>query len=160
MLGWIGLAGAGAFADLGIRHILSRRLDGGKNKSLAGGKVVLTKYENEGAMCGFLKDQPDRLRMLSAAAMGGAIGWFAAKLTGKRPVLEKLGAAMLVSGAAGNVAERAARGKVTDYMRFPFLPGKAGQLVFNLADFLILGGTAIGAFGGFLSALKRKQAES
>ncbi len=154
MFGWIALTAAGALADLGIRHVVSHQLENGEEKSLADGKVVVTKFENSGAMCGILKDEPQKLRIISSAAMGMAAGWFFAKLFGKRPLPEQLGASMMTAGAAANVSERLARGKVTDYLRFPFLPGKAGKLVYNIGDFLIFSGTFLsilcdiaGAFG-------------
>lgn len=141
MFQWIVMTAAGTLVDLGIRHVVSHNLENGEEKSLADGKVVVTKFENSGAMCGFLKDDPRKLRVLSLTAMGMAAGWFLAKLAGRRPLPEQLGASMMAAGAAANVSERLARGKVTDYLRFPFLPGKAGKLVYNIGDFLIFAGT-------------------
>lgn len=56
----------------------------------------------------------------------------------------KLGSALLLGGALGNVADRLFRGYVVDYIRFPKVRFKKfARLVFNLADFLILAGSVL-----------------
>lgn len=46
----------------------------------------------------------------------------------------RYGAALLACGGLSNLVDRFARGSVTDYLRFPYLPGRAGRLVWNLAE--------------------------
>ena len=57
--------------------------------------------------------------------------------------LENRGAALLACGGLSNLVDRFARGSVTDYLRFPYLPGRVGRLVWNLADFMILAGAVL-----------------
>ena len=63
--------------------------------------------------------------------------------SGDRAALLLYGAALLACGGLSNLVDRFARGSVTDYLRFPRLPGRAGRLVWNLADFMILAGAAL-----------------
>ena len=56
---------------------------------------------------------------------------------------------LLCAGGTGNVLERLVWGRVTDYIRFPRLPGmRLGRLVWNLADFMLLAGALLLAAGG------------
>jgi hypothetical protein len=51
MLGWALFTAAGAFADLGIRHVASRALDG-RDRKLAGGRILTAVQENGNMVLG------------------------------------------------------------------------------------------------------------
>ena len=82
----------------------------------------LTHLENRGAATGLLAAHP---RWVD----GGAC--------------LRYGAALLACGGLSNLVDRFVRGSVTDYLRFPRLPGRVGRLVWNLADIMILAGAAL-----------------
>ena len=89
----------------------------------------LTHLENRGAAAGLLAAHPRWVLAFGCAVAGGAC--------------LRYGAALLACGGLSNLFDRFARGSVTDYLRFPYLPGRAGRLVWNLADFMILAGAAL-----------------
>ena len=90
----------------------------------------LTHLENRGAAAGLLAAHPRWV-----LAFGCAVYALVLAL--------RYGAALLACGGLSNLVDRFARGSVTDYLRFPRLPGRAGRLVWNLADFMILAGAAL-----------------
>ena len=55
----------------------------------------------------------------------------------------RYGAALLACGGLSNLVDRFVRGSVTDYLRFPRLPGRVGRLVGTLADFMSRAGAAL-----------------
>lgn len=118
------------------------------NGTLLGGQVRLEMLENRGMAGGALKNRPRLARMLSCG------GLLAAMILCRGELLHGQGAscwgaALLCAGGAGNVLERLVWGRVTDYIRFPRLPGmRLGRLVWNLADFMLLAGALLLAAGG------------
>ena len=56
----------------------------------------------------------------------------------------------------GNQYDRLRRGSVTDYVRFPGAGKKLRSLVWNLADFMLLGGTVLTAIGLLRELIKGK----
>ena len=106
--------------------------------------IQLTHLENEGLMLGKCARSP-----LSTAAP--CLGFLAllCSLPTRKNVPEKWGVALLLSGGLSNLWDRLRRGSVTDYIRFPHLPGKKLRtLVWNVADFLLLLGGALMLIGG------------
>jgi signal peptidase II len=55
----------------------------------------------------------------------------------RRSVLAGVAGGMLVGGSLGNLAERVARGEVTDFFKFPHYPN------FNVSDIFILAGAVM-----------------
>ena len=84
----------------------------------------LTHLENRGAAAGLLAAHPRWVLAFGCAVYALAL-------------------ALLACGGLSNLVDRFARGSVTDYLRFPYLPGRVGRLVWNLADFMILAGAAL-----------------
>jgi signal peptidase II len=60
-----------------------------------------------------------------------------------------LGLAFFVAGGASNLADRLARGTVTDFINVGVGPLRTG--IFNVADVAIMLGAALVAFGSFRS---------
>ena len=103
-----------------------------------GGRVRLRTLWNRGGGFGL----PWRGRPLALASLAAlAAAWGAA--LGSRRRLPRLGAGLLLGGGGSNLYERLRHGRVYDYVQFPKLPGRAGRLVFNLADFAILAGALL-----------------
>ena len=67
--------------------------------------------------------------------------------------VEALG--LVLSGGVSNQYDRLRRGSVTDYLQFPHRRIKKRALVWNLADFMLLGGVVLTVLG-LLRELIRK----
>lgn len=93
----------------------------------------LTHLENRGAAAGLLA--------FGCAVYALALALLLLRVDGGACL--RYGAALLACGGLSNLVDRFARGSVTDYLRFPYLPGRVGRLVWNLADFMILAGAAL-----------------
>ena len=137
-------AGALLAADFALR-VLARR--GKLERALWGGRIRLELLENPGMAGGALKNRPILARALPGCALAAMLILCRGELLRGRG-LACWGAALLCAGGLGNVLERLARGCVTDYIRFPKLPGKRlPRLVWNLADFMLLAGALLLAAG-------------
>ena len=56
----------------------------------------------------------------------------------RRPILGGVSSGLIIGGSLGNLVQRIAEGKVTDFMKFPYWPN------FNMADvFLVVGIAAV-----------------
>ena len=101
--------------------------------------VHLTYQENQGISFSMLSDLPDSIRVPLLSGVSGVVviglciyiyrGWNNLN-TG-----EKWGFSLIISGAIGNLLDRAIRQQVTDYMFFHFY--ETGFFVNNLADDII-----------------------
>lgn len=137
-------AGVLLAADFALR-ILARR--GKPERTLWDGRIRLERLENTGMAGGVLKNHPFLARALPGCALAAMLILCRGELLRGRG-LSCWGAALLCAGGLGNVLERLARGRVTDYIRFPGLPGKRlRRLVWNLADFMLLAGALLLAAG-------------
>ena len=105
--------------------------------------VVIHRSRNCGAAMNMGQDMPDAVKALSlCAAAAGEISLLRAAAAGDSSA-ELTGMALILGGGAGNILDRYRQGYVTDYLRFPRLPGRLGKTVFNLGDFMILSGAAL-----------------
>ena len=68
----------------------------------------------------------------------------------------QLGILSVLLGGISNQWDRLRRGSVTDYVRFPGAGKKLRSLVWNLADFMLLGGTVLTAIGLLRELIKGK----
>ena len=137
-------AGALLAADLALRALARR---GKPERTLWGGRIRLELLENPGMAGGVLKNHLFLARVLPCLALAAVLALCRGELLHGRG-LGCWGAALLCAGGLGNVLERLARGRVTDYLRFPKLPGKRlRRLVWNLADLMLLAGALLLAAG-------------
>ncbi len=136
---------SGKSAGPGVGDSSARRKERPINKS---GSIVLTHLENAGMAGGLFKGEREKISFLA----GGMVAWelLAAVRAGSRKdsSLRGISASLIAGGGLSNLADRLARGTVTDYIRFPRLPGLAGKLVFNFSDFCIIGGVVLSLLPG------------
>ena len=59
----------------------------------------------------------------------------------------RLGILLVLSGGLSNQYDRMRRGSVTDYVQLPCTGKKLGRLVWNIADFMLLGGVVLSVIG-------------
>lgn len=120
------------------------------------GKVVrLTNLENPGFFLGKGSRHRAFLRW------GPLAVWIAAAFlllpqAAQRLRPARLGILLVLAGGLSNQYDRLRRGSVTDYVRFPGAGKKLRSLVWNLADFMLLGGTVLTAIGLLRELIKGK----
>ena len=134
----------GVAADAASKGWALSRLSGGRDITVAGGLVRLQLVINHGASFGLGAGYEP---LLAAAAVAGVIllGAWAVRAASWA---ERLGAALAMAGAAGNLIDRVARppavlhGGVVDWLHVSFYGP-----TFNLADIWLRGGLLIAVAG-------------
>ena len=66
----------------------------------------------------------------------------------------RLGILLVLTGGLSNQYDRMRRGSVTDYVQLPRAGKKLGRLVWNVADFMLLGGVVLSVIGLIREMLK------
>lgn len=140
---WIALSVAAALlaADQLLKH-LSRA---GKLR-LESRYLRLTHLENRGFFLSLGQQHPRLVRWLPCGVWLLAAVCLLPEL-GKRLFTAQLGIALVLSGGISNQLDRVLRGSVTDYVQFPHRKRKKRSPVWNLADFMLLGGTVLTVVG-------------
>ena len=134
------LIAAGIFAaDCGIKYFInrpgSRRFPG----ELFGGRIRLALHRNYGLMMNRLQEHPGLSRRVSGIVfLAAAVYYLPCFFRRKVSAVKKLGAALLLGGAGGNLFDRFRRGYVTDYLSLRLEPVR--KIIFNLADIFIFAG--------------------
>ena len=119
----------------------------------SGGYVKVMRAHNPGFSMGRLGDHPEFVKLSSLAATGflaGSLHYLTTEYPGKYP-LRKMGMALVIGGAMSNVADRARKGKVTDYINIRV--GSFKKAIVNIGDLAIYAGGALyllGAVKGLL----------
>lgn len=145
----IGIAAALFAADRVLKY-LSRT---GKLR-YEGRLLRLTHLENHGFFMSFGLQHPRLVRWMPWAVWLLAAACLLPQLS-RRPFASQLGISLVLSGGVSNQYDRLRRGSVTDYLQFPHRRIKKRSLVWNLADFMLLGGVVLTALG-LLRELLRK----
>lgn len=145
----IGIAAA-LFAADRVLKCLSRT---GKLK-LESKYLRLTHLENRGFFLGLGQKHEKLLRWLPLGV------WLAAAVCllpelGKRTFAAQLGILSVLLGGISNQWDRLRRGSVTDYLQFPHRKVKKRALVWNLADFMLIGGVVLTGVGLVKELLKK-----
>lgn len=139
---WFVLAGLICIADLGIKRYIEESREINSQEAVLGGRVIITRFHNPGAMLGGLKDQGRILMGITLVFLGMIAGALLMILGKKENPLLKLGLSLLLGGALSNGWERWSKGQVTDYFKINCKPLK--RVVFNLGDMFIFAGCFIG----------------
>ena len=66
----------------------------------------------------------------------------------------RLGILLVLTGGLSNQYDRMRRGSVTDYVQLPRAGKRLGRLVWNVADFMLLGGVVLTVIGVIREMLK------
>lgn len=144
-------------ADSAVKAYAEKHYKEGEETPKLGGKVILKKSHNKGAMLNLGSGQPHLTAMLSLVFSAFMTGIFAATLGWKGKKLLSTGLALILGGAYSNTCDRLRKNYVVDYLSFH--PGKGkladkfSSIVFNLADF----GIMIGALLLVLGELTEKE---
>jgi signal peptidase II len=149
------LAGLIFGADQLIKHRIDRAPESSLDRPLAGGRFIVTRFHNEGALLGFLKEQKSLLDMLSGAAAAGLAVSLLKAVSGRAPLLKRISLSLAAGGAASNMYDRALHGRVTDYFRITFLGRRMKNVIFNIGDIAIITGAFLETAGQIRSLIRQ-----
>lgn len=118
---------------------------------------VLSLYHtrNTGIAFSFLSGFDDGVMVVLTGAVMAFILWLAVR-TGPEQALARLGFALILGGALGNIVDRASLGYVVDYVLFHV--GTWSFAVFNLADAFITIGALLVVAEEFLDWRRQRRA--
>lgn len=122
-----------------IKKYIEETKQYGKDEDILGGKIIVSKYHNSGAMLNFLEKQKEVVLALSSIILGATLMLFAIVLPKKGSKLLKLGLSLILGGALSNTYDRMKKGYVVDYFSFSWLK----KVIFNISDICIFIGTFI-----------------
>jgi len=134
-------------ADGIIKLFVEKRGDMGKVKPILGGKLLLRKYHNQGAVLGAGASDPKRIAVMSVIFTVFMTGVFVATLGYKGSGTLKAGLGLLLGGAYSNTYDRLRRKYVVDYVSFNVKNNWFKNIIFNISDFGIMIGAALFAVG-------------
>lgn len=140
---WLLLAAVFCGTDLAIKMYIQSHKSEGEHQPVFGGKIIITRFYNEGAMMGFLKDKTRLLFGITCVIFGMVLGILLFLIGKPENRLLKFGLSLLLGGAASNAYERCFKGKVTDYFSLDIGIKPLKRVVFNIGDFFIFIGSII-----------------
>lgn len=118
----------------------------GETRKILGGKFLLRKVHNKGAMLNFMEGHQEMVAGFSLGlALCVTLG-FLYSLGQKGRGLLKFSLALVTGGALSNVCDRLVRGYVVDYFSFNVKWKKLRQVVFNISDIFIFLGSILFIF--------------
>ncbi len=139
----VGIAAVIVVLDQAVKALVRSRIDLYESIRVIPEFFDLTRVHNYGAAFGMLNavDLPFKSAILAVIALGAlaAIAWYGASLPDSQP-LARLGLALILGGAAGNLIDRVAAGYVLDF--FDFYWRGWHFWAFNVADAAITVGVA------------------
>lgn len=144
---WIGIL-AFFIGEERLKNVVEDRLSVHEERPLFGGRVILTKHHNEGAVMDSMTEQKKIVHRCSYGVFGAVSLMLFQTFLCQKSCLRRLGISALFAGALSNTCDRFFRGYVVDYAILPYR--KLKSIIFNLSDVMImLGGilcllTAIG----------------
>lgn len=128
--------------DLLLKNHIEKVKQEGEETTICGGRLLIRRYHNKGAMLDVGARRQDVVAVLSVALTLGLTVLFVLTFSCKGSRALKAGLAFLLGGAYSNTYDRLVRKYVVDYVSFPVQNTRIRQIVFNLSDFCIM----IGAF--------------
>lgn len=145
------LSAAAAVCDLYLKQRAENAPQDALPKDLCEGHLRVTRSHNNGAAMNHLSRHPN-LVLAGSGVITGAVAMHLISLTRKKGhALDKTALTLILGGAISNLADRAHRGYVVDYLQLPH-SRFFRDVIFNLGDVFILFGAALFAlcslFGG------------
>lgn len=139
---YVVIAGLLLVADTIIKYRVERYGKKGVETPICGGRLLLKKYHNTGAMLNLGAGRQKVMAMISLLFTVFMTGVFTATLGQKGSGLLKTGLALILGGAFSNTYDRLARKYVVDYVSFDVKNSKIRNIIFNISDFGIIIGAA------------------
>src|SRR5579875_1978243 len=145
---WIlpSVAALGLALDIVSKSWALASLNAGQARPLVPGILRLNLTTNTGAAFGLGHGNGWFMTILAVTILSAVVVWLVRRERSCNPLslCERIGAGLLVGGAAGNIWERLLLGRVTDFLEFSFIDFP----VFNAADVLIDLGALLIPFAG------------
>lgn len=133
-----------------IKLFVEKRGKEGIVKPVFGGKLLLRKYHNTGAMLGAGSANPKIIALISVIFTTFMTGVFVATLGYKGSAALKTGLGLLLGGAYSNTYDRLRRKYVVDYVSFNVKNQRLKNIIFNISDFGIIIGAVLLVVGELL----------
>lgn len=133
--------------DLWIKDYIERSGKEGEETAICGGRLLIRRYHNKGAMLDVGQRRSGLVAALSLALTLGLTALFVLTFSCKGSKMLKAGLALLLGGAYSNTYDRLVRKYVVDYVSFPVKNQKIRNIVFNISDFCIMIGALFMVLG-------------
>lgn len=130
-----------------LKERMERQLGPGETQEVCGGRLLLRRHHNEGAMLGLGKRKGLIVTTLSLALTAAATMVFVLSLGMYGSNLLRTGLSLLLGGAFSNTYDRLKRQYVMDYVSFGVKWKPLRSLVFNVSDFCIIAGAMLSVLG-------------
>lgn len=127
--------------DLFLKRYIENNKETGCEEEIMGGKILLRKSHNTGAMLNFLEKKQQLVAGFSLGLSVVIVIGYLFLLGRKGLHLLKLGLSFVVGGALSNVYDRLVRKYVVDYFSFNVKWERFRDLVFNISDIFIFIGS-------------------
>ena len=127
-----GLAAAVLVLDLGTKRAIRGTLALGESRDLLP-FLELRHHANDGAAFGLLSGRQSFILVAVGLAMAAVVAYVFLD----RRLVAAVAGGLLVGGSLGNLVERVAYGRVTDFLQLPHYP------TFNVADIFIVAGVGL-----------------
>ncbi len=150
--------------DVVIKKRVDEELNLGEERELRSSRFVIRKVYNRGFLLNLFDRYPAAVRGLSALAGAGVLIWDCLTFAKKRNYIRKVGMTLVSAGAASNLFDRLAMGRVVDYIGFRTdvrdesdkeSKGKKflGKITANLGDVYLVLGSVLVMAGEILGVL-------
>lgn len=130
-----------------LKERMERELLPGETQEICGGRLLLRRYHNEGAMLGLGKRKGLVVTTLSLILTALSTLVFVLSLSMYGSNLLRTGLSLLLGGAFSNTYDRLKQQYVMDYVSFGVKWEPLRRLVFNVSDFCIIVGVMLSALG-------------
>ena len=147
ILGFSLMAMAIFLLDLWIKNHIEHSRKEGAETAVCGGRLLIRRYHNKGAMLDAGAGRSSLVAALSVALTLGLTVLFVLTFSCKGSKMLKAGLALLLGGAYSNTYDRLVRKYVVDYVSFPVKNQKIRNVVFNISDFCIMIGALLMVLG-------------
>lgn len=129
------IAGSVLLLDQLVKSVVQQKMQEGLSIPVLPGIFHITYILNPGAAFGLFEEQQWLFILVAVLLVAGVAVLFRQLL--QQPPIMRLGAALLVGGALGNLIDRIRLGKVVDFLDFRIWP------IFNVADIAICVGVGL-----------------
>lgn len=129
--------------DVVIKKRVDEELNLGEERELKSGKFVIRKVYNRGFLLNLFDCYPAAVKALSALAGVGVLIWDCLTFAKKRNYVRKVGMTLVSAGAASNLFDRLAMGRVVDYIGFCTEKKFPGRITANLGDVYLAVGSML-----------------
>lgn len=133
--------------DMWIKNYIEKHIVDGEIRDKLGGRLLIRKYHNRGAMLNAGEKKRPLVAALSVVLSLVAAVMLIISLGQRGNNLLRMGLSLLLGGAFSNTYDRLKRKYVVDYVSFGVKWKKFRNIVFNISDFCIMIGALLTALG-------------